>query len=369
MHLPLLTLGGLLTAYACHLFLVQIGVYLVRRKLKQENQCLPPPSAPQIDRLFGFDMLLESFRLLKQGRLLRENFKRFEAVGNTHVLRTAGSSVIITNEPENIKAVFATQMKDFDIGWRRRQALAPCTTNTVFVADGAGWHHLRAMVRPVFAKAQVPTYEDMKLHLNNAVAHVPKDGSTINLDNIFSKLTFDVATDFLFGQSSMTLAPLMERKSQRFIDSFHLVMDGSYRRILLGSFMNLSRDHMYYEACHFIHDYTNEAIQKVLDARKLNSSKEFAADMEEQTPGRYVFLNELVKETDDPVELRNQVLSMLIAGSETTAALLVSTFSLLSRDKRVWNKLREEVSQLGGEKPTQENLREFKYLRAVINEG
>jgi hypothetical protein len=102
------------------------------------------------------DMLLESFRLLKQGRRLKEASRRFEAVGNTNVLRLAGRSIIATNEPENVKAIFATQMKEFDTGWRRRQAFAPYITHTVFVSDGADWYHSRAMLRPIFAKTPSP---------------------------------------------------------------------------------------------------------------------------------------------------------------------------------------------------------------------
>lgn len=211
----------------------------------------------------------------------------------------------------------------------------------MFVADGADWHHFRVMVRPIFAKTQIPIYEDVKLHFKNAVAHVFKDRSTINLDNFVFRFIFDVSTDFLFGESSMILALLMERKSQRFIDSLYTVLGGFYRRILLRSFMNFFRDHMFYEACHFIHDYTDEDIQEGLDVRKLVSSREVAASIKGKSPGRYVFVHEFVKETDDPVELRNQKLSMLIAGSKTTATLLVSTFSLLSKNQQIWNKLRE----------------------------
>jgi cytochrome P450 len=138
---------------------------------------------------------------------------------------------------------------------------------------------------------------------------------------------------------------------------------------MMGRCISFSRSHKFDEACRFLHEYIDEAIRRLLDAGKLSLSENSAAGKEDKARGCSVFLHELLKVTDDPIELRSQVLSMLIAGTETTASLLVSTFSLLSRDQRVWDKLREEVNQLRGEKPTLEHVRELKYVRAVINEG
>lgn len=68
------------------------------------------------------------------------------------------------------------------------------------------------------------------------------------------------------------------------------------------------------------------------------------------------FFNKLVKKTDDLIELRNQILNMLIARSKTIGTLLVNTFSLLLRDQQIWNKLQEEVIQLKSEKLIQKYL-------------
>ncbi|CEJ61686.1 hypothetical protein PMG11_10210 [Penicillium brasilianum] len=49
---------------------------------------------------------------------------------------------------------------------------------------------------------------------------------------------------------------------------------------------------------------------------------------------------ELAKETQDPDELRSQLLNILLAGRDTTAGLLGWTFHLLSRQVHVYEKLR-----------------------------
>jgi len=82
------------------------------------------------------------------------------------------------------------------------------------------------------------------------------------------------------------------------------------------------------------------------------------------------FLDNLVKYTDDPIILRDEILNIMIAGRDTTAATLTYVIYCLSMHPEVLVKLRQEIlSSVGSERyPTYDDLREMKYLRAVINE-
>jgi cytochrome P450 len=89
----------------------------------------------------------------------------------------------------------------------------------------------------------------------------------------------------------------------------------------------------------------------------------------EKWDGRYIFLYELTKQTDSKYKVRSELLHILLAGRDTTAALLTNVFWELSRKPAVWAKLRKEVDELRGEKPTYEQLKDMKYLKAVLNEA
>jgi cytochrome P450 len=73
--------------------------------------------------------------------------------------------------------------------------------------------------------------------------------------------------------------------------------------------------------------------------------------------------------TDDPLELRAHVLSILMAAKDSTAAGLSSTFYLLARHPEVWNRLSIEIGELNGKIPTFDQLKKLKYVYNVINEG
>jgi hypothetical protein len=86
-----------------------------------------------------------------------------------------------------------------------------------------------------------------------------------------------------------------------------------------------------------------------------------------------VFLAELVKSTRDPLELRSQLLNILLAGRDTTAGLLGWTFYVLARNPAAYAKLRKVILDTFGtySNPrdiTFANLKACGHLQHVLSE-
>ena len=84
--------------------------------------------------------------------------------------------------------------------------------------------------------------------------------------------------------------------------------------------------------------------------------------------GNYIFMNELALATDNPIQIRSELLNILLAGRDTTAGLLSNTLYVLDRRQDVWTRLKSEVDQLEGRKPDYETLQNMKCLKYVLNE-
>jgi cytochrome P450 len=84
----------------------------------------------------------------------------------------------------------------------------------------------------------------------------------------------------------------------------------------------------------------------------------------------YTFLHALAGFTRDRTVLRDQIIAVLLAGRDTTAATLSWTLYELGRYPNAVKKLRAEIiSTLGTEHtPTYEDLKSMSYLKAVLNE-
>lgn len=110
-------------------------------------------------------------------------------------------------------------------------------------------------------------------------------------------------------------------------------------------------------------DYIDNLVEKSLSAKQ-------PEDVSTSTRNpRYVFVHELVSQTTDKLRIRSEALSVLFAATDTTATLLTNVWFELSKRPDIWARLRDEVDSLHGQKPSYEQLKNLKYLRAVLTES
>lgn len=358
---------------AVWLAIVVVGGALLRRvrsiwqswKYQRDNRCISPPKFPQLERILGIDMMLDNIRCWQKNTLLSRHRWRYETAGTTYGCTIAGQDTIFTIEPDNIKTVFSDRFSDFDAGWLRRRAFAPAIGDVLITADGPKWHHQRAMMRPAFNRKQITDYKFFERDLDALIDRIPKDGSTLDMAPLFYVHALNLASRLLFDEPLASLNPEFDSSSEKFLRAFHGVNRGNELRIRLGRLLPLQpRDREYEAALKVVHEYGDHFVRRALDHQV--SQKTSA---EEEVKGRYVFLRELAKETQDATELRNHLLGMLLVGSETTASLLTSCLSLLSSRQGLWTKMRAEVLGMGACDPTYERVKSLPTLNSVINEG
>lgn len=88
------------------------------------------------------------------------------------------------------------------------------------------------------------------------------------------------------------------------------------------------------------------------------------ADRTEKSQPEYTFLHALANFTDDPRLIRDQLVSILIAGRDTTASALSWTFLELARHPHVVERLRREILDMVGlDCPSYTELKDMKYLQ------
>ena len=113
---------------------------------------------------------------------------RHEVGGYTFQSQTLGSRVINTSEPANIKTILATNFEDYSLGFRLA-ALGPLLGKGIFTSDSKDWETSRALIRPNLVKAHVSDLSLFEKHIEQLLAHIPKDGSTVDLQDLFFRLS------------------------------------------------------------------------------------------------------------------------------------------------------------------------------------
>jgi cytochrome P450 len=248
----------------------------------------------------------------------------------------------------------------------------------IFSVDGKQWEHARSLLRPQFAREQVSDLELEERHLQNMLLALPAhaDGWTdfVDLLPLNFRLTMDSASEFLFGESvNSQLAALpcgadvssTRLEDAAFVSAFELSQDIIAKAFRFNDWYSIGLTKEYYEACKVCHRYIDRFVQKGLGHGKKR--------LESNGRAKYVFLDALVAETRDPVEIRDQLLSILVAGRDTTASLLSFLFLVLSQNEHIFQKLRQTIVKDFGtfEAPkniTFSNLKACSYLQWCLNE-
>lgn len=192
--------------------------------------------------------------------------------------------------------------------------------------------------------------------------------ATTDIQAIFFRLTIDSATEFLFGESVETqLGALGGGVAEQFPYYFDKSQWYSAQR---GRFEGLHWLVSNKESRHSdqqVHAFVDRFVQRALKLVKEGKTK----GDEEKT--NYVFLDALAAATQDPIELRSQLLNILLAGRDTTASLLSWTVLLLARHPPVLKKLRQTIIDEFGTYSSPRNitfasLKSCQYLQHTLNE-
>lgn len=182
----------------------------------------------------------------------------------------------------------------------------------IFTQEGAPWKHSRELLRPQFLHKQ---YEDLELcreAVDDLLDIISKQNGIIDLQPLFFRLTLDVTTAFLFGESVRSLKAPESAGEQTFAQAFNTAQGYIAKRFRLLDLYWLIGGKEFREACDAVRRFADQIIDRSLSKDAEGQEKE----------NKYVFLSTLAKSTPDREALRSQIINILVAGRDTTACLL-----------------------------------------------
>lgn len=242
------------------------------------------------------------------------------------------------------------------------------------------------MLRPAFARENLNNVAITEKHVGYMLKALPvnADGwtDTVNLAEYLIRLSLDVATDFFFGESVHSQLHALAGSdrgaasdltqdfkglqvgSDKFDAMFEIAESGSITRLLLQNLFWAYQPKKFRDACNFCRNFVDHYVKLALDPSRREAAKKVAGTERE------TFLDALAAETQDADAIRDQLISLLVAGRDTTGALLSWTFACLVRHPDIYARLRSEVLEMypDDEPITFAKLKSHRYMQAVLNE-
>ncbi|KAJ7592506.1 cytochrome P450 monooxygenase pc-3 [Mycena floridula] len=364
-----------------------------RRKARQLGARLPPDvySALPLGLSFLVKRLAREKNRPHISQVLDDSVAKY---GQTFNVGMLAENRYYTTEPEHIKTILATQFDQFEKGYHLRQQFQTLLGDGVFNSDGELWKFHRSMTRPFFSRDRISDFDIFEKHADETIRQIKRrlgEGYPVDIQDAVSRFTLDSATTFLFGKDVESLSAglpyphdankpsSVDHPSNMFVKAFTDAQDRSVFRSKFGRDWPLAefwRDRVVEPkkgVDEFIVPIVKEAIRRKVGQAAVEKNRSGANEKnstEREVQEGESLLDHLVHHTTDPKILRDETLNILLAGRDTTACTLTFATYMLAEHPEVLKKLRLEVLERLGRsgRPTFEDMREMKYMRAVINE-
>jgi len=267
---------------------------------------------------------------------------------------TDGQEVVTVNRADLARRVLRERRRIYvKRGTPDYQMLTPLLGEGLLTSEGEVWRRQRRTTQPAFDRARIATLDglivDQTLALLERWAPAIAGASPVRLDHDLSSLTLAVVAQAILG-SGISNA---DRRFGQAVDTVNRFMghydpaeptpEGARARAAFGG------------AASFL----DGLVRLMVQARRAEG------------PGcERDLLDRLLVGGYDDRSLRDQVLTMLMAGHETTAKALTWTSYLLARHPEVAARLDRQLEQaLGTDAPSAEGLAAIPLCRQVIREA
>ena len=318
------------------------------------------------------DRLEQIFRGDKESRLMELFLFHFRQTGNTVEQCFLGTTAFDTIDPANLEALLLTRFKGKTATTTVSIATESSNIEQTSILVGVEISHfpclaMASLHKKVLHGSILESYYDHRSSINtenlavfeqsldDLIDILSSQSGVVDLQPLFFRLTLDISTEFLFGESVKSLKAPRSASEQTFGDAFNTAQAFVAQRFRLPDLYWLIGGSEFRKACNDVHRFADQIID-----RNLSRGSEKGA----------VFLDLLAERTPNRDALRGQIISLLAAGRDTTACLLTWTFFLLVRHPKVLEKLREEVNTACSDLAnlTRTELRKMRYLQNVLKE-
>jgi cytochrome P450 len=313
------------------------------------SQVLPPGPKPTpfIGNLFAFRRNPPEF-------LLNAANEHGEIV---HI-KLGPQDVFLVNDPELIKDVLVTNNKNF-IKSRGLQMAKRFLGEGLLTSEGEFHRRQRRLASPAFHRQRIAAYADVMVNYSVKQRERWHDGETLNIAEEMMRLTLSIVAKTLFDADVESEASEIGDSLTAIMKSFDRITNpfaAILAKLPLPSNAKMQKAHERLDET--IYRFINERRKNNIDRGDLLSMLLLAQD--EEGDGSSM--------TDKQV--RDECLTLFLAGHETTANALTWTWYLLSQNPEVEAKFHEEIDAVfGGRLPTFEDVPRLRYTEMVFAES
>jgi cytochrome P450 len=284
---------------------------------------------------------------------------RFGGIACFHVFTLP---VIVITHPDGVRHVLQENSRRYSKDTLQYNALADITGKGLLTNDGEDWLKQRRLAQPAFTRARLLSLDQIIVPATQAMlagweANAARH-ETLDIDREMMQLTLEIVGKALF---SVDLRGEARDLTGAVLTTLDTIVYRARNMVTPPPFIPTPRNLRFQKALGLL----EQAVYGMIAERKSNAG-----------PGDDLlgmFLRARDGETGQPMserQIRDELMTMLVAGHETVASALTWVWMLLSLHPAVRERLTDEVRDvLQGRPPVSSDLPDLPYTAAVFNEG
>ena len=307
-----------------------------------------PPTQP-------LNWLDRQFPMLRRDRI--EFLTGQAALGDVTTFRMGPARVFFINHPELIRDVLVVNAHKFIKG-RALQRARTMLGDGLLTSEGESHLRQRRMMQPAFHRLRIAEYARVMIEYADKMAGHWQDGDVRDIDKEMMRLTLQIVGKTLFDADVESDADNVGRSLTTIVKMFNLLLlpfSEVLEKLPFPQSIRFKRARKTLDK--IIYNIIDERRSEGRDTGDLLSMLLLAQD---ETDGTGM--------TDEQV--RDEAMTLFLAGHETTANALTWTWYLLSQNPEAEARLHAELDTLlGGRVPTIDDVPNLKYTEQVIAES
>ena len=313
-----------------------------------------PPGQGSLDLLRGLKQLRDH-----PHEYLLSNYQEF---GDCVLIDIPGNPVYFINHPEDVQHVLQMNHRNYDKNTFQYQALSKITGNGLLTHNGGeDWLQKRRVAQPAFSTKALQRIVPIVVKAVDVMLAgwrtKIKSGDLIDIDREMMNCTLDVVAKALFGAD---LSDQAYRLTGAVMEALDYLIFQTRSLMMVPPWLPIAQNRNFKAALASIEGVVN----KLLDQRSRKAPGDdllgmlYAAEDEDGAP---VLSRQ---------EIRDEVVTLLIAGHETVASSLTWSWYLLAQNPEARAALyREAHTVLSAHSPTYEDLAELVVTKQIYDEA
>jgi cytochrome P450 len=274
-----------------------------------------------------------------------------------------GRSAYLANHPDFVKHVLQENYHNYDRDTPDYNALKLVIGDGLLTSDGEFWLRQRRLMQPAFHRRRLATFGGLMAEAAQAMLQrwrpLASQSQPLDIANEMMQLTLGIASQVLF---SVDISDEASDFGQAFTTVNRYLTEHYFKSPFPVPIQVPTPANREAQAAL---EVLNQVVTEVITAHR-----EHPQAHDDLLTTLLEARDEETGEGMDDELIRDQVMTLLLAGHETTAVALSWTWYLLSTHPLVAQRLRAELAQtLGGRAPTIDDLANLPYTNMVIKEA